>query len=286
MTQTCVSIPQTSAWSRPAEVEAVGLGRREADLLDGSTSGGRCSATSATVLPNPFGYCSVTRSGPRSPRRPRPGSRPRAATSSKSGRLAKGLLDVDHDERRPLGIELPHAATPIATRAAGRRPGRRRRSSARARAACGPRSRSCRAALPALGPGLPLGLEVAERELASAPCASVGALEARTPRRRRPVVRSRSPVEHAGHDQLGVEAGKCGLEPVTPIAACSNGTSFSSAECGAWSVAMQSIRPERIASRSAWRSASARNGGFILKCESRLDRLVGERQVMRRRPRR
>ena len=31
--------------------------------------------------------------------------------------------------------------------------------------------------------------------------------------------------------------------PVTPIAACSNGTSFSSGWCGAWSVAMHSIVP-------------------------------------------
>ena len=48
-----------------------------------------------------------------------------------------------------------------------------------------------------------------------------------------------------------------------PIGACSNGTSFSSRACGAWSVAMQSIVPVRRPSISAWRSSSERSGGFI-----------------------
>jgi hypothetical protein len=39
--------------------------------------------------------------------------------------------------------------------------------------------------------------------------------------------------------------------PVTPIGASSNGSSFSSRECGAWSVATQSIVPERNPSISA-----------------------------------
>ena len=56
--------------------------------------------------------------------------------------------------------------------------------------------------------------------------------------------------------------------PVTPIGATSNGCSFSSRECGAWSVAMQSIVPLRSASISAWRSLSVRSGGFILKLAS------------------
>ena len=56
--------------------------------------------------------------------------------------------------------------------------------------------------------------------------------------------------------------------PVTPFGACSNGCSFSSAACGAWSVAMQSTTPERTASISAWRSASAASGGFIFTLAS------------------
>ena len=60
-------------------------------------------------------------------------------------------------------------------------------------------------------------------------------------------------------------AAKAVSRPVTPIAACSKGTSFSSAWCGAWSVAMHSMVPSRSASISAWRSASQRSGGFILK---------------------
>ena len=55
-----------------------------------------------------------------------------------------------------------------------------------------------------------------------------------------------------------------------PIGACSNGTSFSSRACGAWSVAMQSTIPERRPSMSAWRSASVRSGGFIFIRVSRL----------------
>ena len=48
-----------------------------------------------------------------------------------------------------------------------------------------------------------------------------------------------------------------------PIGASSKGTSFSSRACGAWSVAMQSIVPSRRPAISAWRSSSARSGGFI-----------------------
>ena len=50
-----------------------------------------------------------------------------------------------------------------------------------------------------------------------------------------------------------------------PIGACSNGTSFSSRACGAWSVAMQSIVPSRRPSISARRSSSSRSGGFIFR---------------------
>src|SRR5262249_135604 len=49
--------------------------------------------------------------------------------------------------------------------------------------------------------------------------------------------------------------------PVTPFGACSNGCSFSSAACGAWSVAITSTRPERTASISASRSSSDASGG-------------------------
>ncbi len=56
--------------------------------------------------------------------------------------------------------------------------------------------------------------------------------------------------------------------PVTPIGASSNGCSFSSRECGAWSVATQSIAPERRPAIRAWRSLSARSGGFIFLCVS------------------
>ncbi len=47
------------------------------------------------------------------------------------------------------------------------------------------------------------------------------------------------------------------------MGACSNGTSFSSRACGAWSVATQSIVPARSPSISAWRSLSVVSGGCI-----------------------
>ena len=56
--------------------------------------------------------------------------------------------------------------------------------------------------------------------------------------------------------------------PMTPNGARSNSTAFSSAWCGAWSVAMASMLPSASPSSIASRSASARNGGFILKLVS------------------
>ena len=67
--------------------------------------------------------------------------------------------------------------------------------------------------------------------------------------------------------------------PVVPIGACSNGTSFSSRACGAWSVAMQSMTPSRRPSMSAWRSRSVRSGGFIfIRVSSAADVLVRQQR--------
>ena len=49
-----------------------------------------------------------------------------------------------------------------------------------------------------------------------------------------------------------------------PNAACSNSTSFSTGECGAWSVATASMVPSASASRSAATSAAVRSGGLHL----------------------
>ena len=65
-------------------------------------------------------------------------------------------------------------------------------------------------------------------------------------------------------DALVNRAANAVSSPVVPIAASSNGTSFSWRAWGAWSVATQSITPRRSASTSATRSASERSGGFIL----------------------
>ena len=64
------------------------------------------------------------------------------------------------------------------------------------------------------------------------------------------VIRSTSSaeVEHARARTSPVcSAANAVSRPVTPIGASSNGCSFSSRACGAWSVAMQSIAPERSA---------------------------------------
>ncbi len=53
-----------------------------------------------------------------------------------------------------------------------------------------------------------------------------------------------------------------------PFIAASNSRSFSTAECGAWSVAMASIVPSASPSRTAFTSSRERSGGFILKSVS------------------
>ena len=78
-------------------------------------------------------------------------------------------------------------------------------------------------------------------------------------------------------------AAKAVSRPVTPIAACSKGTSFSSGWCGAWSVAMHSIVPSRRPSISAWRSASRAQRRVHLEAVrvEAADLLVGEAEVVR-----
>ena len=62
--------------------------------------------------------------------------------------------------------------------------------------------------------------------------------------------------------------GKAVSSPVVPMGASSNGTSFSSRACGAWSVATQSMVPSHSAAIRAVRSASVRSGGFIFSAVS------------------
>ena len=64
-----------------------------------------------------------------------------------------------------------------------------------------------------------------------------------------------------------------------PIGASSNGTSFSSWACGAWSVAMQSIVPSLRPAISAWRSSSERSGGFIFSRVSRVSSRIASVSV-------
>ena len=67
-----------------------------------------------------------------------------------------------------------------------------------------------------------------------------------------------------------------------PNAACSNSTSFSTGECGAWSVAMASMVPsasalaQRLDVGGAAQRRVALGGGVVVRAG-----LVGQRQVVR-----
>ena len=91
----------------------------------------------------------------------------------------------------------------------------------------------------------------------SMPKRRAGAVLMSSASRSRPIMPgSTSPVQSTG---------KAVSSPVMPKALFSSPRDFSSAECGAWSVAIMSMVPSRSASISARRSASPRSGGFILK---------------------
>ena len=78
-------------------------------------------------------------------------------------------------------------------------------------------------------------------------------------------------------------SGSAVSRPMMPNAACSNSTSFSTGECGAWSVATASMVPSASASRSA--ATSARRAQRRVALGRRVVAgagLVGQRQVVRR----
>src|SRR2546423_2711318 len=72
-----------------------------------------------------------------------------------------------------------------------------------------------------------------------------------------------SSLTRPGSTRYVWSAAKAVSSPVTPNGAASNGTSFSSRECGAWSVAIAAIVPSFSASISAARSCSVRRGGVV-----------------------
>ena len=189
LTQTWASIPQTQRLIAAAEVEAVGLEpprRRSFSIRHGPLGQplgdlGHGRPEALRVL---LGDDDRDRRSPR-----------RRATSvavaagdpvELRDRLAKALLDVDHHQRRPLWIEpaldRAHVARPPSRSCAGgRRPGRRRRSSAPGRVSVRAReARVRRAALVAVLADHPLGLEVDQRQVRLARPARSAALEART----------------------------------------------------------------------------------------------------------
>ncbi len=195
------------------------------------------------------------RSRRRSGCRPRAAGRPGASHGSDRERaLAVGHDAVGHRHPHPPGERLPgeRVVGRSGSRSRPPRPPTRRRG----RPAPRRRARPARAAAPA-------------------------GRTARVPA----VIRSTTVSSDStpGSTRCVCSAANAVSSPVTPIGATSNGCSFSSRACGAWSVATQSIVPERSASISASRSASERSGGFILKRlgVERLDRLVGEAEVVR-----
>ena len=77
--------------------------------------------------------------------------------------------------------------------------------------------------------------------------------------------------EHAREHQLVPDERERGLQTrASPTGASSNGRSFASAGCGAWSVAITSIVPSARPALIAARSASVRSGGFTLNTGSKL----------------
>ena len=74
--------------------------------------------------------------------------------------------------------------------------------------------------------------------------------------------------EAALADQPEQQRRSTSSRPIMPGDASANSQSFSSGECGAWSVAMQSMVPSASASRSASTSSSSRSGGFTLQAVS------------------
>src|SRR4029077_10502072 len=63
LTQTWVSMPQTSAWSRPSRSKPSASAAEKTTFSSGRVPSGRCFATSGAVLPRPLGYCSETMIG-------------------------------------------------------------------------------------------------------------------------------------------------------------------------------------------------------------------------------
>ena len=249
----------------PAEVEARRRAAAENDRLRQARRRRRAArATSATVSPSPRGYCSVTTIGTPSASAPRT-------------RIAVRRGDVLEARRSPCGSASCTSTTTSAARSRSSRPpvtgaSRLRRRGDRERAlAVGDRAggdRQQHAARAASRPG----------EAASSPSGSrsrprrpptrrrgrrgtrFAGSSGRDPRDRQPEQRAaaRHPlddqleVEHAGQHELGVERReRRSRGRSTPIGACSNGTSFSSRACGAWSVAMQSIDAAAQRPRSA-----------------------------------
>jgi hypothetical protein len=222
------------------------------------------SPTSGAVWPRPFGYCSLTTRGT---------SRMRAACTSFAHALATPAKDsygakpsCTSTTTAPLRsrssrlIRRPPSRTP----ARGRRRRRRRASAARGRCnlrpakqqfserlsqPCSPASTRRRGRRASGWPARPARSSGSADSNSAAPAVirSTSSPSSSTPGSTRPVYSAANAVSR----------------PVVPIGACSNGTSFSSRACGAWSVATQSIVPVAQALDQRLAVSSVASGGFI-----------------------
>ena len=287
LTHTWASTPQTRAWSRPSRSKPSASAAEKQTFSIGSTPSGSCLGDLRHGLAQPLRVLLGDHDRDAdAPRRRGPGSpSPRRCRRSSGTRLAEGLLDVDHDQRRPARGRAsrrsrnPHreAALPVGDPAGDDR----HQDSSRAGGAR--RSRSCPSGSPSprrppptrprgrRGPGWPR--YPARGSAARSPNGAAPALIRST---RMP--RSSTP----GSDELGVERRECRLEAGDAHRGLLERDLLLLEECGAWSVAMQSMTPgaNRLDQRLAVVLGAQRRVHLEARVEA-ADRLVGERQVVR-----
>ena len=115
LTQTCASMPQTSAWSRPSRSKPSARAAEKTVFASRSHAVEVLGDLGHRVARGPRGYCSVTSTGTAEDRA-RPATRiaalARRRRRSRRPALRKRLLHVDHDERGALAVERRGAHAP------------------------------------------------------------------------------------------------------------------------------------------------------------------------------
>ena len=277
LTQTCASMPQTSAWSRPrgrspsasaAEKQTFSSGSTPLGQVLGDLGRGRPEALRVLLGDDDRDAERVGALRPASPSRRRSPSKPGTALRKASWTsITTSAARSRSSFARSRGHPHREAALPVGD-PAGR--DRHQHPAAQRR---GRRSTSCPSGSPSpRAPASHSASRSSSARFASRADRDPRRLEAERLARPAPIrSTSSAEVEHARAARARCRGRRTRSRARSrPSPPASNGTSFSSSECGAWSVATQSIVPSRRPSISAWRSSSVRSGGFILKRESRL----------------